>query len=486
VIIGAGFSGIGAAIQLQRQGIEDFVILDRENDLGGTWHVNRYPGLAVDIASFTYSYSFEPNPFWSRVFAPGAEIRAYAERIAAKYRLKPKMRFRTVVEEARWDEEAGVWNVFVAGGGSVAGRYLITATGFLSQPKLPDIPGIGDFAGTVIHSAKWDHEVPLDGRRTAIIGTGATAVQLVPELARRVGHLTVFQRTPIWVTPKFDGPVPPRVQRLFARVPVLQSVARMANSATLELLTFFGVLHYRQLQFGNRLAEGLALAHLRRQVRDPDTRRKLRPDYSIGCKRPTFSNDYFPTFNRPNVALETTPIERIEPGGIITVDGRKTEIDLLVLATGFSLWGANFPAIEVYGRDGRSLSRWWRKERFQAYEGITVPGFPNFLSLNSPYAYLGLSFFWTIENHMVHMERLFSELERRRARQFEISQEANARFLADMTRRLEDSVFKRGHCASANSYYFDPHGEPTLLRPMSLLEGQRAARTFPLEDYQYA
>ncbi|HEV3356758.1 MAG TPA: NAD(P)/FAD-dependent oxidoreductase [Pseudonocardiaceae bacterium] len=486
VIVGAGFGGMGAAIQLDRLGIHDFVILDREDDLGGTWHVNRYPGLAVDIASVTYSYSFEPNPNWSRLFAPGAELKRYAEHVADKYDLRRRMRFGTTVTGAIWDADAQRWRVTLADGESIAARFLITATGFLSQPKSPDIPGIDDFAGKVIHSADWDHTFSLAGKRTAIIGTGATAVQLIPELAREVAELTVYQRTPIWVVPKIDMRIPHPVRRVFAALPATQRVARGINSAALEALTIVGVLHYRQARLGNRLAELAARAHLRVQVRDRRTRRELTPRYSFGCKRPTFSNAYYRTFNKPDVHLETDTIDHVEPDAIVTVDGRRTEIDLLVLATGFDVWEANFPAIDIIGRDGRDLGKWWRENRFQAYAGVTVPRFPNLISLNSPYAYTGLSYFWTIEAQMAHMARLFGELDRRDATVFEVTQQANDAFLDRMTSKLGDSVFYRGNCANARSYYFNPHGEAALLRPTTITTSNREAVTFPLTDYTFA
>jgi cation diffusion facilitator CzcD-associated flavoprotein CzcO len=440
----------------------------------------------VDIASVTYSYSFEPNPNWSRLFAPGAELKRYAEHVADKYDLRRRMRFRTTVTGAAWDSESERWQVELADGDWITARFLITATGFLSQPKSPDIPGIDGFAGKIIHSADWDHDYSLAGKRTAIIGTGATAVQLIPELAREVAEVTVYQRTPIWVVPKIDARIPRSVRRVFAALPATQRAARLLNSTALEALTIVGVLHYRQAQLGNRLAELAARAHLRVQVRDRRTRRQLTPAYSFGCKRPTFSNAYYRTFNKPNVHLETGTIDHIEPDAIVTVDGRRTEIDLLVLATGFDLWEANFPAIDIIGRDGRDLGKWWRENRFQAYAGVTVPHFPNLISLNSPYAYTGLSYFWTIEAQMAHMARLFRELDRRDATVFEVTQQANDEFLDRMTRKLDDSVFYRGNCAGARSYYFNPHGEAALLRPTTILTSNREAATFPLSDYAFA
>ena len=486
VIVGAGFGGMGAAIQLKRLGIDDFVILEREDDLGGTWHVNRYPGLAVDIASVTYSYSFEPNPWWRHWYARGPELKQYAAHVADKYDLRRHMRFHTVVDGARWVETDQVWEVSVAGGEPVRASYLITATGFLSQPRVPDIEGVEGFAGTVVHTAKWDDAADLDGKRVAVIGTGATSVQLVPELAKRSAHLTVFQRTPIFVTPKLDFEIPGAVRRLFARVPATQRLARRVNTALLEALMVFAVLRYRRMSFLNRGAALAAARHLRKQVPDPELRRKLTPDYSFGCKRPTFSNDYYPSFTRPNVALETTPIERITPAGIVTADGRETTVDVLVLATGYDMWQQNFPAIPVIGRDGKNLGRWWRETRFQAYEGIAAPGFPNFLSLASPYSYSGLSYFTTIEAQMKHMGRLLGEVRRRGADTFEVREPANEEFLGRVTELLEDSVFNLGSCATARSYYFNQHGEPALLRPTSTISAHREAESFPIEDYVYA
>ncbi|GAA1948150.1 NAD(P)/FAD-dependent oxidoreductase [Amycolatopsis minnesotensis] len=486
VIVGAGFGGMGAAIQLKRLGIDDLVILDREDDLGGTWHINRYPGLAVDIASVTYSYSFEPNPHWSRLFAPGAELKAYAEHVADKYDLRRHMRFNVVVGGARWDDEAQQWEVRVENGETITARYLVTATGFLSQPKMPDIPGIETFAGKVVHTTDWDDSHDLTGCRAAIIGTGATAVQLVPKVAKKAAELTVYQRTPIWVAPKPDLRIPPPVRRLFARVPATQRLARVVSTSLLEMLMVVGVLRYRQARVTNRGAELLARAHLRRQVKDPVVRRKLTPGYSFGCKRPTFSNTYLSTFNSPHVHLETSPIARVEPDRIVTSDGGSAEIDTLLLATGFDLWDTNFPAIEIIGREGRNLGKWWRENRFQAYEGISVPRFPNLLSLNSPYSYSGLSYFTTIEAQMKHIDRLFGELRRRGATTFEVTDRANDDFLDAVTGRLGDSVFYVGDCSSARSYYFNQHGEAALLRPNSTLATHHQATHFPVTDYHYA
>lgn len=486
VIVGAGFGGMGAAIQLNRLGYDDLLILERESDVGGTWHVNRYPGLAVDIPSATYSYSFEPNPHWSRLFAPGEELKNYAAHVADKYELRRYMRFGTMVTGAQWDAEAEHWVVSRREDSPVTAKYLLAATGFLSQPKKPDIDGIDSFGGTVIHTADWDDSQELRGKRVGIIGTGATAVQLIPELAKVAAELTVYQRTPIWVSPKPDFPVPEAIRRLFAALPLSQRLARLTGSALLEVMMVFGVLHYRQLPMANKLGERWCRAHLFRQVRDRALRDKLLPRYSFGCKRPTFSNDYYPTFTKNHVQLATESIERIDEHGIATADGDRRDIDVLILATGFDLWETNFPAIDIVGRNGRNLGKWWRDNRFQAYEGVAVPAFPNFVSLNSPYSYSGLSYFTTIESQMRHIGRLFTAMRGRGATVFEVTDEANDEFLRRMTEKVGDSIFALGDCGPANSYYFNPHGEATLLRPSSTASAFREAGTFPVDDYAYS
>lgn len=487
IIVGAGFAGIGAAIQLKRLGYQNFVLLDRQPDLGGTWYVNHYPGLACDVPTTTYSYFFEPNPNWSRLFSTGTEIKQYADDVADKYDIRRHIRFNTGVEGARWDAEAALWRVMLADGQTLSARYLITATGFLSQPHTPDIPGIHDFEGTVIHTTAWDDDFDPAGKRIGLIGTGATAVQLIPELAKKAGDLTVYQRTAIYVVPKVDFRYPERVKRLFARVPLAQRAVRAVTDAIYELFNFV-VLHHRQTLF-RRLNIGAAdVSKLYRWavVRDPEMRRKLTPDYDFGCKRPTFSNSYYRTFTQPNVHLQTSGIDHIEPDAVVAADGTRTPIDTLVLATGFDLWEANIPAIEVIGRDGRNLGKWWRENRFQAYQGVSVPYFPNYLSLASPYAFIGLNFFNAMEYQMRIMDKLFAEVERRGAHTFEVTEEANARFLDQMTTQVGDTVFALGHCESARSYYFNPHGEATLLRPMTARAAIKQATEFPLSDYHFA
>jgi cation diffusion facilitator CzcD-associated flavoprotein CzcO len=484
-IVGAGFGGMGAAIALQRAGIDDYVVLEREDDLGGTWHVNHYPGLTVDVPSATYSYSFEPNPEWSHIFARGAELKAYCDSVAAKHNLRRHMRFGTQVESARWEDDTGMWVLALAGGGTLTVRQLITATGFLSRPSVPDIPGVETFAGTVVHTAQWDDDLDLRRRRVAVIGTGATSVQLVPTIAPEVADLTVFQRTPIWVFPKFDQKVPALLQRMFRRMPATQKVSRFAGWAGVEALLVFGVLHYRQFGWTNAIAAKLATRFLHSQVQDPELRRKLTPTYTFGCKRPTVSNDYFRAFTRSNVHLETSPIDRIETDAVVTADGVRHDIDTLVLATGYNLWDLGFPPFEIVGREGRNLGKWWREEGFQSYLGSSIPKFPNLLTLDGPWVYSGLSYFQTLEPQMSIIERLFGELRRTNSTRWEVTESAHRHDFDRMRRGLRSTVFTHGNCDGAHSYYFAPGGETPLLRTTSTVTTARHAKSFPLSNFVF-
>ncbi len=487
IIVGAGFGGIGAGIALKRLGIENFALLDRYDDLGGTWYVNHYPGLACDVPTTTYSYFFEPNPNWSRLFSTGAEIKKYADDVADKYDIRRHMRFNTTVEGARWDDEARQWKIALAGGQTLSAQYLITATGFLSQPRTPDIPGIHSFQGKIIHTTDWDDDYEPAGKRIAVIGTGATAVQLIPELAKVAAELTVYQRTAIYVVPKLDFRIPEAVRRLYAKFPTTQRAIRALTDGIYEFFNYV-VLHNRRALFRHlSIGAGDVSKNYRFFViRDKELRRKLTPDYDFGCKRPTFSNSYYRTFTKTNVHLQTSGIDCLESDAIIANDGTRTEIDTLVLATGFDLWESNIPAIEIIGRGGRNLGKWWRENRFQAYQGVSIPHFPNYLSLASPYAFIGLNFFNNMEYQMRIMDRLLSEVKKRDADTFEVTEEANSRFLDQVTELVQDTVFTAGQCATARSYYFNPHGEATLLRPMTAKTAIAQASEFPMSDYTFS
>jgi len=487
VVVGAGFSGIGAGIKLQQAGFEDFVLLEAAGDLGGTWRDNTYPGIAVDITSFTYSFSFEPNPNWSRVFAPGRELKAYADHCADKYGLRRRMRFHTRVSKAVFDERNDLWELHTAAGELVRARYVISACGGLTQPKLPDIAGLDAFRGKVMHTARWDHAHDLRGRRVAVIGTGATAVQVVPAIAPAVQRLHVFQRTPIWILPKPDREIPDSFKTLFRYLPFTQISVRMLTNLLSEIVMVFGIVYNRQLPWLIRRIEALCLDHLSSQVPDEALRARLTPKYGFGCKRPSFSNDYYPTFNRDNVELVTEPIERVTETGIRTRDGVEHRVDTLILATGFKVFErGNTPPFEVYGRGGVELGRFWDEHRYQAYEGATVPKFPNVFMVLGPYSTTGSSWFSMVEAQTTHAVRCLAEARRRGATVVEVKQRAHDAFFRDILRRQKNTVFFNNNCTLANSYYFDRHGDAPFLRPCSGLELWWRSRHFDLNHYRFA
>ncbi|WP_227984076.1 flavin-containing monooxygenase [Nocardia spumae] len=483
IIVGAGFSGIGVAITLREAGFRDFLIVDDADGVGGTWHWNTYPGIAVDIPSFSYQFSFEQSSRWSRVYAPGRELKEYAEHCVDKYGLRPRIRFSTTVTAAEFDENAAVWTLHTDDGDRLTARYVVGATGVLTRPKLPDIPGVESFSGLTMHTSRWDHEQSLRGKRVAIIGTGASAVQIVPSIAPEVEHLTVFQRTPIWCLPRPDSALPSPARWALRYLPGGQAISRLASQAFVELTFPLSAHYYSTLPLA-KLGERSGLAHLRRQVRDPEVRDKLTPRYALGCKRPGFSNDYLPTFNRDNVTLETDPIAEITPTGVRTA-GTEHPADVLILATGFKVMeSGNMPTFDMTGAGGRDLEKWWDENRLQAYEGVSVPGFPNFFSIIGPYGYNGASYFTLIEMQTQHILRLLRHARGRHADRVEVTEAANERYFRQMLDRREGQVFWQDSCAVSHSYYFDKHGDVPL-KPMSTIEAAWRATHFDLNDYTF-
>lgn len=482
-VVGSGFCGLAMGIRLKQAGIP-FVILEKADDLGGTWRDNTYPGIAVDITSFTYSFSFEQNPEWSRVFAPGSELKRYADDVAERYGLRPHLRFGKQVVDACFDPETDTWMLTFADGGRFRCRYLVNACGVLHQPKTPDIPGLASFRGKTIHTARWDHGHSLDGKRVAVIGTGATAVQLVPSIADRVASLSVFQRTPIWIFPKPDAPIPEPVKWAFREVGGLQKAVRLGTSALTELLMVVGVVYNKQTPYLVRAAEAACRSHLRAQVPDPELRAKLTPHYGFFCKRPSFSNDFYPTFSKPHVELVTEGIERITETGIVTTDGRERSIDTLILATGFLVMEkGNMPSFPTRGLEGTELGDYWAENRFQAYEGIAVPRFPNHWILVGPYSVTGASWFSIAESGSRHVVRCLEEARRLGRTRVEVTEEAHGRYFDQVQARMRNTVFFNAGCAGSNSYYFDARGDAPLYRPAGAIEQWWRSGHFPLADY---
>ena len=484
-MVGGGFSGIGTAIALDRAGIENWTMLEAGDGVGGAWHWNTYPGIGVDIPSFSYQFSFEQRSDWSRVYAPGEELKAYAEHCMDRYGLRSRTRLSTAVGGASYDQANHFWNLELEGGETLTARHVVGATGIFSRPKPPDIAGLESFAGTIMHSARWDHDQDLAGKRVAIIGTGASAVQIIPAIAPEVEHLTVFQRTPIWCLPKPDRELGPRARRTLRRWPVAQRAARALSQAYVELQFPLAAHYHGTLHLANA-AERQAHSVLRKQVEDPVVRDKLTPRYGLGCKRPSFSNKYLPTFNRDNVFLETTPIEEVVPGGIRVRGGVEHEVDVLVLATGFEVFDkGNMPPFPVSGNDGVELSDWWSENRFQAYEGVSVPGFPNFFMILGPYGFNGASYFTLIENQARHIVRCLSRARERGSTAVEVTPEANRRYWEEMLGRRDRQVFFSGTCSTAHSYYFDEHGDAPF-RAATTVEAAWRSAHFDLDDYSFS
>lgn len=480
VVVGAGFSGIGAAVKLGQAGISDYLLLEEGDGVGGAWHWNTYPGIAVDIPSYSYQFSFEKRADWSHVYATGNELKAYAEHCVDKYGVRPRLRLNTRVTAARFDEANHLWRLELDSGGELTARFVVTAQGALSRPQLPDIDGLDEFEGVKMHSARWDHSQEVSGKRVAVIGTGCSAVQIIPTIAPVAQHLTVFQRTPIWCLPKPDRELTAREQWLLEHVPGAKLAARLLSQLFVEINFPLSAHFYGIVPLADR-GEAIGRAYLRRKVADPEVRDKLTPRYGLGCKRPGFSNDYLSTFNRDNVYLETTPIERITAAGVRTTDGTDHKVDVLVLATGFKVFDAGIP---VHGVDGLELSEWWDENRIQAYEGVSVPHFPNFFHIIGPYGFNGASFFVLIETQMRHITRLLRRARATGATRVEVRPEANERYWRSMLARRHNQIFFRDTCSLANSYYFDRHGDVPF-RASPSLETIWHANRYSLDDYSF-
>jgi cation diffusion facilitator CzcD-associated flavoprotein CzcO len=486
IVIGAGLSGICAGIKLAEAGI-DYTIIDAADDIGGTWHANTYPGVQVDVASVAYSYSFEANPRWSRAYARGSELKAYIDHCADKYGLRPHIRLRTEIVKATFDAADDLWRLELAGGGELRTRYVIAGWGSLAQAKPPDIPGIEDFAGKLMHTSSWDADHDLRDERVAVVGTGATAVQLVPTIAPDVSSLSVFQRTAVWVLPRPDFAIPTAVRLLFRAAPAVQRAVRLLSAAANETLFSTAFVHHRQMPQLVRAFERLGRWWIGHQVTDPEVQRSLTPRYGFGCKRPTLSNEYLKSFNRRNVELVTAPIDHVTADGVVTADGRLHELDTILLATGFKVFEpGGLPPIEVVGPDGTELGNYWYEHRYQSYEGVSVPQFPNYFMTSGPYALGGPSYIFMIETNVRHAVRCIKEARRRHATRVEVRLEAHNAYFQEILRRQQDTVFFHNNCGGANSYYFDRHGDVPILRPATGMEMWHRSRTFDLDHYVYS
>lgn len=488
VIIGAGLGGIGAGVALRRAGIENFVIIDKWPKVGGTWLANTYPGVAVDVPSPVYNFSFQPRSRWSRLFAPGEELQRYAEEVVDKQGLRDKLRLGAGAVKGVFEEEHDRWRITLDDGHEITSRFTIGAVGGLEQPNNPDIAGIDKYDGKIMHTSRWDHDYDVTGKRIAVIGTGATALQLIPELARHAAQLSVYQRRAIWIAPKPDFPMGPVLNAALNFAPLQHTVRAVGNvGVNAGLGAGLAISNYpRVTSAGLSVAETALKAYLFSQVRDPELRRKLTPDYRFGCKRPSISNAYFKTFTRPHVDLVTDPIEHFTTSGIVSGDGRERDFDMVVCATGFKVMEKGYtPPYPIYGRDGVELGEFWDTNRFQAYQGVSVPRFPNAFLIVGPYAYAPGSYIPLIESTSAHAARAIKETLRRRATRIEIRQEPHDRYFARMDERAKKThLFSQG-CVSSNTYYINYQGDGAAFRPSTQLEMYWENRHFPLDDYRY-
>jgi cation diffusion facilitator CzcD-associated flavoprotein CzcO len=475
-IVGAGFGGIGAAIRLREAGYEDVVILERADGLGGTWWANTYPGCACDVAAHLYSFSFALNPDWSRFFAPQAEILDYLRQVARERGIEPLIRFGTEVTGARWDEDASRWRVDTDHG-TFSAQVLVSAAGALTEPKLPTLSGLESFAGAMFHSARWDHEHDLSGERVGVIGTGSTASQIVPEVQPRAARLTVFQRSPGWVLPRVDHPHSDAQKRLLRRFPALQRAIRSAIYYNNELL-ILGLVRRPRLLAG---LERLALGYLQRQVPDAEIRAKLTPDYRIGCKRIIISSDFLATFMKPNVELVTDRIREVVPDGVVTQNGRKIELDTIVLATGFDVM--NPPHFRhVVGRDGRTIREVWDEHGIRAYLGTVIPGFPNHFALLGPNTASGNnSALQPIEAQIGFAIDALRTMYARGATAVDVRRDVMDRFDEEIQRRLAPTVWNSGGC---HSWYVGADGRNFTIWPAFANEYKRRLARFDPAEFE--
>jgi len=473
-IIGSGFSGMGMAIRLLEEGMEDFVVLERADDVGGTWQANRYPGCQCDIPSHLYSFSFAPNPDWSRTYSKQPEIWDYMRRVADDYGVMPYIRFEHEVTGAQWDEDAQHWSL-ASSQGELTADVVVAGIGGLSEPWIPSIPGLESFKGPAFHTAAWDDDHDIAGERVAVIGTGASAIQTVPNIQPQVKRLKVFMRTPPWVVPYSDRPVTALERRIYRRVPAAQRLVRSMVYWSHELMVL-GLVHKPARL---KLAEGLAKRHMRSQVPDPELRRRLTPDYRIGCKRILPSNLFYPAIQEPNVELVTEGIREIEPDAIVTTDGERHEVDTIVFGTGFHVTDIK-AARWIRGRDGVLMSDVWGRSP-SAYLGVAVAGFPNLFFLSGPNTATGhQSQLFMIESHIDYVLDALRTMERRGLRSVEVRPEVQEAFNRELQARMPGTVWNSGGCSS---WYLDANGNNATIWPDFTWRFRRRTRRFEPGKY---
>ncbi len=476
VIVGTGFSGLGMAIRLKQEGRHDFVLLERAGAIGGTWRDNTYPGCRCDVPSHLYSFSFAPNPGWSSTFSPQAEILDYLHDCAERYGVMGHVRFDHELLGAAWDDDERVWRLDTSQGELTAG-VLIAGQGPLSEPSVPALPGLDTFTGTAFHSAEWDHEHDLEGERVAVIGTGASAIQFVPEIQPEVERLHVFQRTAPWVMPHNNRPMQGFERALYRVFPAAQKAMRAAIYWAREIF----VLQFRRPRTGH-LVERMARSHLRAQVADPELRERLTPRYAIGCKRILPTNQWYPALVQPNVEVVTDAIREIRPRSIVLADGSEREVDTIIFGTGFRVTDLPIAAL-IRGRDGRTLAEVWQGSP-AAYKGTVVAGYPNLFFMVGPNTALGhTSIVFMIESQIEYVAGALRTMRRRGAGTLEVRPEAQAAWGARIERMTEGTVWVSGGC---DSYYIDRNGHNSTLWPSFTWPFRRQLREFDEAAYTLA
>lgn len=475
LIVGAGFGGLGMGIQLKRSSKDAFLILERADDVGGTWRDNHYPGVACDVPSHLYSFSFRPNSNWSHVFSPGGEIQQYLRDCAREEGLLPHIRFGTTMLDARWSDADRQWSVKTSQG-MFACRILVACPGHLADEHLPDIEGLSGFAGDIFHSARWNHGVELKGKRIGVVGSGASAIQVVPEMAGLASELVVFQRSAPYVIPRANRRYTEAEKRLFARDPSLMDKLRADLFWTGE----YNFAQRRNVPRFVREAKEMALAHLRSQIEDPQLRAALTPDYEIGCKRVLISNDYLPTLTRENVRLEASALARVEGNAAISARGARHELDVLVCATGFEATRPPFAKL-IHGRDGLSLDAHWDKG-MQAFDSIAVHGYPNLFIINGPNTGLGHnSVVYIVEAQVDYILGALEYADQQQLSVFEADAAAEAHYMDALDSRAQGTVWLAGGC---KSWYVDTRSRRlTLVWPDYAYAFREANATFHPEGY---
>ena len=476
VIVGAGFAGIGLGVRLRQAAIEDFVILERNPSIGGTWFEHTYPGCQCDVPTHLYSYSFARNPNWSRLYPLQNEILDYIRDVADRYGVTRHVRLGCEMERGEWDEAGGVWRVRTSAG-ELTAEVMVSAIGATAEPADPEIPGWESFAGTRFHSARWEHAHDLRGERVAVIGTGCAAAQFVPRIQPKVGKLLVFQRTPGWVMPHMDRPLRQAERVLYRVAPAAQDAQRNFYFAIYEAL---GVGFRGRTELLAPL-ERAGRAHLRRQVPDPVLRRKLTPGYRFGCKRPIVSNHFYPALTQPNVELVTDPITRVEPAGILTADGTRHEVDTIIAGTGYR-YNRSRMVERMLGAGGMSLGEAWERSP-RAYLGSTVPGFPNMFILLGPNAIGINSVIFALESQIQYVISALETMGRRGIRRLEVRRGALEDYVREMDRRSAGSVWTDGGC---KAYYTDDAGRNYAIYPGFAAEFRRRTRRFDTGAYEVA